>query len=389
MKKILLAAAILTTLNPLFAQKPITTIPFQLFGDHIMIEVSLDDSEPLNFIFDSGSSLTGVDEDITQEMGLEGKLVDMNTPGMEWKLIKHNTIAINHFLMEKNIKVYATDFDHLEVNLGIDIDGIIGYDLLKHHALNFDFDKKLMSVYPLGEGPTDGEEVSFTLQNSIPTIKGKVVLNNGEAIETQFLWITGAGTTFDFNAPFARQWDVINKTGRHYSYLVKGITEKETLYYEGHLESFHFGNQSIENLPIGISTSEVGIQSLDNTAGIIGSQIIRMYNFTIDYGTKKMYLQKDKTYNATFNTNCAGLDVQLAEDKKTVLIHEVFSNSPASEAGIKIEDELLEINGLSMANIDLPDIKKLLRQEGKSVSLVIKQQNKEKSLTLQLRSLIN
>ncbi len=389
MKKLTLLTTILTIAIAAYSQNPITSIPFELFGDHIIIQVSIDDSEPLDFIFDTGSGYTVLDDDITNQLGLSGKKIEMNEASYDWQLIKHNTIAINDFLMEKNIKVYSTDFDHLEISLGMDLDGIVGYDLLRHHSVYVSFDEKLIYIYDLGAAPKKGDGIPFSFDISIPVIKGNVVLNNNEPHDGSFYFITGAGTTLDFNTPYAAEYDVINKTGKHYSYLVKGLSKEETPHYEGHVISFSFGNQKIEDLPIGISTANEGIQASKNVSGIIGSQIIRMYNFTIDYGAKMIYLEKDKTYDATFNVNCSGLDVQLADDKKTVLIHEVFEEGPAAEAGIKINDKLLKINGKSMDQVNLPDVKKMLKKDGEQVDLVISQNGQEKNITLQLRSLID
>ncbi len=371
-----------------YAQAPITTIPFELFGDHIIIKVSVDDSEPLDFIFDTGSGLTVIDKDIADELSLEGKEIEMNQTTSAWHLIKHNTIAINHFLMEKNTKVYSTDLDHLEISLGMDLDGIIGYDLLRHHSIYINFDTKTMNIYDHSNSPKRGDAIPFTLSTSIPVIEGSVVLNNGEAHPGTFFIMTGAGTTLDFNSPYAEQWDVIHKTGKHYSYLVKGLADKETPHYEGHVQSFTFGNQKIEDLPIGISTATSGIQADKKVSGIIGSQILRMYNMTIDYGTKMIYLEKDHTYDANFKVNCSGIDVQLSKDKKKVLIHQVFENSPASEAGIKVDAELLKINGKSMVEINLAEVKKILKKDGETVDLVVSQEGSEKSVSLKLRSLI-
>lgn len=57
----------------LFSQAPITTIPFELFGDHIIIQVSVDDSEPLDFIFDTGSGYTVIDDDIAKSSTFQAK----------------------------------------------------------------------------------------------------------------------------------------------------------------------------------------------------------------------------------------------------------------------------------------------------------------------------
>lgn len=389
MKKLTYLLLSLTFAFTAFGQAPITSIPFELFGDHIIIQVSVDDSEPLDFIFDTGSGYTVIDDDVAETLNLAGKEIEMNQASSAWHLIKHNTIAINHFLMEKNTKVYSTDLDHLEISLGMDLDGIIGYDLLRHHSIYVNFDTKTMNIYDHSNSPKRGDAIPFTLHVSIPVIEGSVVLNNDEPHDGTFFVMTGAGTTLDFNSPYAEQWDVIHKTGKHYSYLVKGLGDYETPHYEGHVKSFKFGNQTIEDLPIGISAAETGIQADKKVAGIIGSQILRMYNFTLDYGTKMLYLEKDVTYDANFKVNCSGIDVQMSKDKGKVLIHQVFEDSPASEAGIKVDSELVRINGKSMLEVNLAEVKKMLKMEGQTVDLVINEGGSEKSFSLKLRSLID
>jgi len=70
--------------SSLFAQKPITSIPFELYGDHILIDVSVDNSTPLKFIFDSGSGLTVLDSDVSQNLKLSGKKIKMNEATNQW-----------------------------------------------------------------------------------------------------------------------------------------------------------------------------------------------------------------------------------------------------------------------------------------------------------------
>ncbi len=370
------------------AQMPITSIPFELYGDHIIIKVSIDDSDPLEFIFDTGSGLTVLDLDVAEQLKLNKKEVAFNQTKSVWHLIKHNTLAINHFLMEKNIKVYTTDLNHLEISLGHDIDGILGYDLLQHHSVHINYDDKTMNIYDHGRVPKTGDGIPFDLNLSIPVIEGTVVLNNGEPHDGTFYVMTGAGTTLDFNSPYAEKYDVIHKTGKHYSYHVMGISEEESLHYEGHVLSFAFGQQLIEDLPIGISASATGIQGDKKVSGILGSKILRMYNITVDIPDGMLYLNKNSRWGEQFHVNCSGIEIQKDHDKNKVLIHYVFENSPASEAGIKVDSELLAVNGKSMQEISMADVKKLLRQDGETAELRILQDGSEKTINLELRSLI-
>lgn len=387
MKSILTAISFLLIFS-VSGQKKITSIPFELFGDHMFIKVSVDDSEPLEFIFDTGSGLTVIDNSVAQELELVKKEINLNETHSKFQLIKHNTIAINHFLMEKNINVYATDLHHLETSLGREFDGILGYDLLHHHTVHIDYDNLMMDIYDHGNGPKEGDAIPFKLYTSIPTIEGKVVLNNNEAHDGLFFIMTGAGTTLDFNSPYALKWDVIHKTGKHYSYPVKGIGDDETLHYEGHVVSFEFGKQIVEDLPIGISTAKSGIQAHKKVGGIVGNRILREFNITIDVPDKMMWIKKNSHYGEKFNINSSGMDLVMSKDMKRVIVHQVFDDSPASKAGIKVDSELVSIDGKSASEYALPDIKTILRRSGESTTVVIRQGGKDTEHTLSLKSLI-
>lgn len=232
-----------------------------------------------------------------------------------------------------------------------------------------------------GNGPKEGNAIPFNLHLSIPTIKGKVVLNNDESLDGSFFIITGAGTTLDLNSPFSRENDIINKTGKHYSYLVKSINKKETSFYEGHVRSFTFDDQKVEDLPIGISTANAGIQADKSIAGIIGNEILSMFNITIDVPDKMMYFTKNSNFGRKFIVNCSGIDLQLAPDKTKILVHQVIENSPASKAGIKSNSEIMAIDGLSAEELTLPEIERKLKQEGEKVTLKIKQDDEIKEFT--------
>ena len=370
------------------AQKKITSIPFELYGDHMFIKVSVDKSEPLDFIFDTGSGLTVLDKNVAEQMKLVKKEAELNQSQTQFELIKHNSIEINGFPMEKNINVYAADLSHLEISLGRDFDGILGYDLLHHHTVHIDYDNLQMDIYDHGNGPKKGDAIPFTLMTSIPTIKGKVVLNNNEAHEGNFFVMTGAGTTLDLNSPAAESWDAINKTGKHYSYPIKGLGEEEALQFEGHVMSFSFGKQTVEDLPIGISTSKTGIQADKKVAGIIGNRILREFNITIDVPDKMIWIDKNSHFGEKLNINSSGIDVQMSKDMGKVLIHQVIDDSPASEAGIKENAELISLNGKPALSYALPDIKMIFRRSGETAVVKIMQDGEEKEITLKLRSLI-
>ncbi|MGL1889267.1 MAG: aspartyl protease family protein [Reichenbachiella sp.] len=388
MKKIICVLALFVSVQAM-AQSPVKSIPFEQYGDHIIIQLSIDGSEPLDFIFDSGDGITVIDQEVADNLHLIEHHVILNEGTVSGSLIKHNTLAIDDFLLEKNIKVYATNLDHLEMSLGREFDGIIGYDLMMHHAVRIDYENKIFEIYNHGEHPKKGTPIPFKLNTSIPTIEGTVVLNNGETQEGTFFVMTGAGTTLDFNSPFAKEYDIVHKTGDHYSYFVKSISQEETKHYEGRVKSFEFGPEKIENLPIGISEATKGIQASEKVSGILGNEILMRYNLEFDLPAKMIYIEKNGNYGTPFKINCSGLDVQLSTDQSKIMIHQVFEGSAAESAGIKLNDELVKVNGQqAMSEINMAEVKELLKTPGQTVELVINQGGTEKTISLELKELL-
>ncbi len=389
--KNLLVIFLLTTCFFVGAQTPVTTSDFELFGDHIFVKLSVDGSEPLDFIMDTGDGLTVIDLDVAKSLNLplDHKQATTSAQGsITGALIKHNKIELNGMLLEKNIKVYATDLDHLEISIGRNIDGIIGYDMLHHHIVRLNYDQMKIEVYDSGSYPKVGEVIPFKFHTAIPTISAYVTLNDGASIEGDFFVNTGAGTTLDFNTPFANSNNIVDRTGDHYSYLVKGLGDKETRHYEGRVKSFRFGTISYDDMPIGISQVQAGIQGDKKVAGIIGNRILSRFNILFDYKGHKMYLEPNSRKDGDFYVNSSGLDVQMDKDMSKVLIHQVIEGSQGEKAGIKLNDELVAIDGKSVADMTLIDVENILKTPGKTVELTINSGGTEKKVSIELKKLL-
>ncbi|WP_420318233.1 aspartyl protease family protein [Ekhidna sp.] len=392
MKKLFLTAALASCIT-ISAQKPITSTEMKLYGDHIFISLSVDGSDPLDFIFDTGDGLPVIDIDIAESLNLDLDHSSSKTSAqgtVQGALIDHNTIELNGILLEKDIQLYATSLSHLERSIGKNIDGIIGYDLLHHYVVKLDYDKGLFELYDPGSYNHDGfgESFEFKLDNYIPHIEGEVTLNDGEVISGEFFINTGAGTTLDFNTRFAEKNDVISKTGKHFSYPVAGLSKKETMHYEGRVRNFGFGTFDFSKMPIGISTAKSGIQNNKKVAGILGNKLLRRFNITFDYSRGKIYFLKNKSYNDAFKVNASGLYLQLNEDMSKVIVHRVYDASPSKIAGVVVDAEILKVNGKDASEYSLPELRELLEEVNQDVELTLWQMGEEKSIKLDLRQLI-
>ncbi|MEP0369236.1 MAG: aspartyl protease family protein [Cyclobacteriaceae bacterium] len=390
MKKLIVFGALLFTMQ-LHAQTPVATAPMELYGDHIFVALKVDGSEPLDFIFDSGSGITVIDVEAAKKLKLDmshKESVAGAQGSIQGAKIKHNKIEMGDIKLESNVSIEAFDLSHLAISIGRKIDGIIGYDLMHHHVVRLNYDEMRLEVYDFDKFPKKGEKVPFKLHNAIPTIEATVVLNNDQEVSGAFCINTGAGTSMDFNTPFAKQKDIIKKTGNHYSYLVKGLGEKETKHYEGRIRLLDFGFYEFTDLPIGISQVESGLQGDKKVAGIVGNKVLSRFNITFDYSGKKLYFEPNGSIDGEFFVNCSGLDVQMSKDMSKVMIHQVQPEGPAKQAGIQSGDELISINGKSVGDMTLIEIEDMLKVPETTVELEVKAGSEIKKVSLELENLL-
>src|SRR6266404_5655233 len=72
-------------------------------------------------------------------------------------------------------------------------------------------------------------------------------------------------------------------------------------------------------------------------------------------------------------------------DLKTLTINEVLANSPAAEAGLQEEDELIAIDGQPVTEFSLGQIRQMLKREGKEYALKLKRGSQMLQAKLKLR----
>ncbi|PIB35142.1 hypothetical protein BFP72_06900 [Reichenbachiella sp. 5M10] len=357
-----------------WGQVPIATIPFDQYGDHVFIKVKVNGSDELDFIFDTGDGLTVLDLEVAKELGMTSGSNATTTSAegtISGKLVKHNELTVGGAPIH-NIQVYETSLDHLEISIGKDIDGIIGYDVLKNYVVSMNYDQKEIKLFKPSGYTYQGLGKSFDIKltSYIPHIAGQVVLENGETVEGEFFVDTGAKATVDFNTPFVEANQLASKVGDSYIYLVAGLGEQEYEHHRGRVKKFTFASFSFDEMPVGLSHATSGIQNHKKIAGIMGGGLLSKFNIVYDYHSKKMYWEKNESYDEEFPVNCSGIELQLSKDKSQVLVHKVFEDSPAAEANIATDAVIESVNGTMATTLGLAKLREMFSQTG-TIELVI------------------
>lgn len=365
---------------------PVDRIPFTIKKNYIFIKVSVNGSDSLDVIFDTGatSSVMVLNAATADKLGMSnGKAAKTAGAGGKAKnalKVPNNTIKI-HNVEFKKVLCYCIPLQHLEVEDGFKIDGIIGDILLTQYVVKINYDTKFIELYDKKEFVYNGTGIEVPIK-VIPLIhlsylNGKIVLEDSTVLEGKYLIDTGASLSLVFCSPFANKYALKNKFKRLITSYSKGITDDEVKMDIGKLAQFSVEGITFANLPASISEATKGVLSWKNFAGILGNEVLCKYNITYDYKRKKTYWETNSNTGSPFVFNSAGFKPAYTDTSKShIVVSELYENSPATAAGLKIGDEIIKINNQDAKQLGVLKIKEMLNQPGIALNIQIKR-NKE------------
>lgn len=136
--------------------EPLVTLPLrQLVTHHIVVPVALRDGEPVDFILDTGASMSVITPATRDALGFapdEGMVAQGKGAGgsmSEVRVVIIDRLRVGDRRYE-NHTVAVTDLSHLEAKLGAPIGGILGANFLDKHVVEIDFPAKKLLLHPGG-----------------------------------------------------------------------------------------------------------------------------------------------------------------------------------------------------------------------------------------------
>lgn len=355
------------------ASGQVAKLPFVLHGEHLFVQAKINGSETVELIFDP-SQQTTLHNAIAQKLGIT------STGEVEIAGLK----LANSPVIQGNMQPY-------ELKFGRRVDGIIGAILFKNYVVRIDYDSRTISFFDFKtfQYTGKGETFKFKLRLNTPMIQSRIATQTGEIVSGDFLVNCSAGFALILASPFVSEYKLSTKIGAYYKEsLLEGTAGKGTASYFGRVKSLNAGSFGFANTPVVLSTAQEGLLSEKQFEGIIGNTILKKFNITYDYKRKVMYWEKNAEFNKAFAVNCSGIEIGLTPTKDKILITNLYEKSPATEAGLKADDEILTVNGKSALELGLEPIRDLLEVEGQTVELKIRSGSQEKTVSLKLKKLI-
>ncbi|HCX25035.1 MAG: hypothetical protein CMB80_04325 [Flammeovirgaceae bacterium] len=373
-------------------------VPFEIYNNLIVIPVTINDKLTLQFILDTGAESAILTEKLFGDLlGLNYvRQINVNAPGEMDSLEAFVATNIKMSLpgdisgVGLNMLVLKEDYLELNKNLGVEVYGIIGYDVFSRFTINIDYDNKLLTFYsPDTFKPRKSQtRIPMKVINTKPFITMSV--QQKERVDTVTLMV-------DSGASHAMLLDVdsMNQINLPKEILPTALGQGlagEIPGYVGRMGGcsvldFNF-NQPLVSIPI--SGSYMKAIKRGSRQGTVGGDILSRFNTTFDYNSNALYVTKGDRYNEKFEYNMSGMVLGVfGKGLDSIRVVRVLDDSPAKEIGIVQGDVIKSINGKNLHNSKFTDVISILRsREGKKLRVVLWRDDKKLKLKLRLRRMI-
>jgi len=368
-------------------------IPFQLHGSVIVTELSVDESVPLNFIFDTGAGGTIINESTSASLGIVGDETVSRQGGTGMASVELSTDHIVYVedISFQDVTLGIAELDHIEKRLGMPIDGVIGWLILSQYAVRVNYDTMRIEIY-------DNERFEYDLgMSSYPIeVQGTTIFTNvtvafksGNTFTGKVVVDSGAGNTFYFNTPFTEENNLLAEMDTYYERETQSLSTESSHVYTTMLADLSISDYEFSTVPANITIAEAGALSWAGPMGILGNGVLKRFNVFIDLQQQMMSLEPNRLYHDQFEVNCSGLELVTDDVFQRVIIDHIYAGSPAEEAGLEVGDEIVQINGANVSDFQLPQIKSMLSQDGEESEILIDREGELLSYTLRLQALID
>lgn len=373
--------------------RPVASVPFEMVGSFVVINVSVNGSGRLRFILDTGVRNTiitelhaedSVDLEYSRMRELQG-LGSGNV--MNAYVSDGNTFQLNRKfkLSNRSVFVLTDDIFNLSRQTGSKINGIAGADFFANHVVAIDYSRRRLRFYDPATfvAPDDFGVMPMTLEGQKMYLHLSVLETEEELRTIKMLIDTGAELTAWFqtltnNAVRIPQKSVKGRIGEGLSGEVTGIYAR--------VPQICIANYCVRN-PVVVfpdPQSIAGIIRDTDRDGTIGGQLLRRFNVIIDTHHRKFYFKPNAYFKKEFKYNVAGLEVVQAIDgiPQFEVIH-VWDESPAARAGLRDGDMITAIDGQNVFSMTLAEMRAVFEKPSSRL-LRIKVQRESKMLDFEL-----
>jgi Aspartyl protease/PDZ domain len=387
MVKYILYSLLFSFISILVTAQKIATIPFeQLYGGVILLKAKVGNKpDTLNFIFDSGSSHISLDSSTAAYLQVPTEQTENMVSGIggtrKVRQAKNMDFKVGD-LTVSGLDFNINDYQILSESSGMRVDGIVGFAFISKYILAVNFDSSFIQVYPRGayKYPKKGYLWKYRL-DYIPNTN--IDIRDNRRIHTSFYIDCGAGLGLLLSNQFVQDSSIFSRGKKILNTQVEGVGGRTDTKITT-VKELKLGPYKFRNVPTYIYDDIYDVLKYPGNIGLIGNEILRRFNWILDYSKKELHLTPNSFMQESFDYSYTGLSIYLVDG--VLKVTDVIPKSPGDKAGFKVDDMILSIDNVVVTSVK--QSKDLLQTENKTLKVIVIRNQKAMELNLKVLSIL-
>jgi hypothetical protein len=368
----------------------VEAVPFELYGNHIFLQVAVADSGPLTFLLDTGSSASVVSRaraeplhlPLAQDIPARG--VGEGRATVTWTGRALFAVGASRFQAQR---VVAFDVGGIEAATGRHIDGVLGVDFFRQFVVEIDPVSKMLRLHAPGRFVPDrrAERISLRVSNGLAFLPAEIRLSDRKTVSGEFLVDTGQARPVSLNKPFVDANKLLDAVRTAPTFTAGMGGEYRSVF--GRLAGFKVGPFALTLPPADFSQASGGGTISPRYAGRLGMGILMRFRLALDYANARLHLEPLSTLAAPFDEDASG--AILSSDRLRALkVLRVIDGTAADAAGLAPGDLIRSVNDRPVGSEDLEQVREWFRKPGLTYRLGVERPDGEIEVTLLTRKRI-
>lgn len=353
--------------------------PFELDGDRIVVSGRINGNEA-RLVLDTGATALAMSERASARLGLtaEREIQARGFGGAGTGAIKLSTAQSIDLgtIVSSNVPAAIVPLPPF-----FEWDGLLGLSVLANFVCAINFDDQRIAFHPAGQA---------TMQ-PIATLRLRIA-DGALAIEAEvngakgwFVLDSGSGDDLVLNPAFLKRADMRRNLGPTIPVLTGIGLFGESQGEVTRIDTFKVGPWTFRNTFTELSA--VGLGEDDGMAGVIGMGTLIRFNLLLDIPAQQLGLSPSKKYFDIGHVSAferTGMMIYPTPEMR-YYVRNLLENSPAARAGFKVGDELLKIDGTSVAEMRPNAVREAFRKDkGTVVRVRVQADSEARNLTIEL-----
>ena len=267
------------------------TVPIELKRGRVMVPLTINGSQPLTFLLDTGYGINMIHPEHIEPLKLRrvGSLDIVGIAGREeagmYDGAKLNFGAVTY--APKRIASLPSEAKHKKHE-----DGILGVGFFKRYVVELDGKTKTMRLYePKSfDYSGKGEILKLDFPKDTPVVEVQMLNAKGTNITARMEIDTGCDWGMCLGSPFVKAHNLLGEPEETRSGSRQGVGGGTQVRY-GHIPQLKLGRFTAENVSTSFFTDGSPVD--DTQAGHIGMPTLLKFRVIFDYSRKRMILEEN------------------------------------------------------------------------------------------------